>query len=234
MNIECEPGFLKKSFEFVEGKVNEGQKDCELMLDEISIEKQLQWDKKQSKYVGNTDHGTIKAEASDTIATNTLLFMVCGLQKPWHVPIAYFLTNNLNRKILKQLIYEAINLLTGKGAEVSAVIFDGASKNISMAEKLGCNIKKLETSFPHPSKTNEKVHVILDICHMLKLARNAFADIKIFCTPSAEKISWEFVLALYRTQQKDVLNLANKLKSKHDQWQLYLMVPQRILAWLKS
>ena len=88
---------------------------------------------------------------------------------------------------MKQLIYEAINLLTEKGAEVSAVIFDDASKNISVAEKLRCNIKKLETSFPHPSKTNEKVHVILDICHMLKLARNAFADIKIVCTPSGEK-----------------------------------------------
>ena len=223
VNIECEPGFLKKPFEFVEGKVNEGQKDCVLMLDEMSIKKQLQWDKKQSKFVGNTDYGTFKADANDTIATNALLFMVCGLQKPWYVPIAYFLTNNLNGDILKQLIYEAINLLTEKGAEVSAVIFDGASKNISMAEKLGCNIKRLETSFPHPSKPNQKVYVILDICHMLKLARNAFADIKVFCTPSGEKISWEYVLALHRTQQKDVLNLANKLKSKHVQWQNHKM-----------
>ena len=45
VNIECESGFLKKSFEFVAGKVNEGQKDCALMLDEMSIRKQLQWDK---------------------------------------------------------------------------------------------------------------------------------------------------------------------------------------------
>ena len=120
---------------------------------------------------------------------------------------------------MKQFIYEAINLLTEKGAEVSTVIFHGASKNISMAEKLGCNIKKLEVSFPHPSKPNEKVYVILDICHMRKLARNAFADIKILCTPSREKISWEYVLTLHRTQQKDVVNLGNKLKCKHAQWQ---------------
>ena len=46
VNIECEPGFLKKSCEFVEGQANEGQKDCVLMLDEISIRKQLQWNKK--------------------------------------------------------------------------------------------------------------------------------------------------------------------------------------------
>ena len=54
---------------------------------------------------------------------------------------------------------------------------------------------------------------------MLKLARNAFTDIKILSTPSGEEISWEYVLALHRTQQKDVLNFANKLKSKHAQWQ---------------
>ena len=53
---------------------------------------------------------------------------------------------------------------------------------------------------------------------MLKLARNAFANIKVLCTPSGEKISLEYVLALYRTQQKNVLNLANKLKSKHVEW----------------
>ena len=45
-----------------------------------------------------------------------------------------------------------------------AVIFDGASKNTSMAEKLGCNIKKLEIYFSHPSKTNEKVHAIQQSC----------------------------------------------------------------------
>ena len=94
------------------------------MLDEMSIKKQLQWDKKQSKFVGNVDYGTFKAESSDTIATNALLFMVCGLQKPWYVPIGCFSTNNLNGNNLKQLIYEAITLLTEKGAEFSAVNLD--------------------------------------------------------------------------------------------------------------
>ena len=66
VNIECEPGFLKKPFEFVEGKVKEGQKDCVLMLDEMSIKKQLQWDKKQSIFVGNTDYGAICKRGNGT------------------------------------------------------------------------------------------------------------------------------------------------------------------------
>ena len=62
--------------------------------------------------------------------------------------LQYFCPPSVNGDILKQLIYEAINLLTEKGAEVSTVIFCGTSKNISMAEKLGRNTRKLETSFP--------------------------------------------------------------------------------------
>ena len=52
-----------------------------------------------------------------------------------------------------------------------------------------------------------KIYVILDICHMLKLARNAFGDIKVSCLPNGNIISWEYVLALHRIQKKDVLHL---------------------------
>ncbi len=74
-------------------------------------------------------------------------------------------------------------------AQVHVVVFDGASKNFGMAEKLGCNIKNLDGSFSHPSQTGDKVYVIVDICHMVKLARNAFSDMKSFCTSLDKKIS---------------------------------------------
>ena len=99
-------------------------------------------------------------------------------------------------------------------AYVHAVIFDGASKNVVMAEKLGCNIKNLDGSFPHPCHHDRRVHVIFDICH-IKLARNTFSDLKIFCTTFNEKISWQQILLLYQTQQKDILHLGNELKSQH-------------------
>ena len=50
---------------------------------------------------------------------------------------------------------------------------------------------------------------------MIKLARNTFSDLKIFCTTFNEKISWQQVLRLYQTQQKDILHLGNELKSQH-------------------
>ena len=58
---------------------------------------------------------------------------------------------------------------------------------------------------------------------MIKLARNASGDLKIFKTPTGENISWAYVEALYEIQQKDILNIANKLKTKHIQWQKHKM-----------
>ena len=53
-------------------------------------------------------------------------------------------------------------------------------KNVVMAEKRGCNIKNFDGSFPHSCHFGKKVHAVFDVCHMIKLARNAFSDMKIF------------------------------------------------------
>ncbi len=38
-----------------------------------------------------------------------------------------------------------------------------------------------------------------------------------------ERISWEYILALHKAQQKDILHLGNKLKTKYVQWQNHKM-----------
>ena len=135
---------------------------------------------KNDKIVGNVDYGCFPGEEIDNIANNALVIMVSGLKKPWYVPLAYLLTDKVNANVLCQLITESIRILTEVGANVHAIVFDGAPKNISMAEKLGCNVNKLEYSFPHPRKIGTKIYVIFYVCHMIKLARNAFSDMKTF------------------------------------------------------
>ena len=67
--------------------------------------------------------------------------------------------------------------------EVWSVTADGTAVNISTFEILGCkfssNCESIKSSFKNP-KTNEDVFVILDPCHMTKLARNATADMGLF------------------------------------------------------
>ena len=142
----------------------------------MSIKKETKWDPKHQKFVGTVDYGNIKAEDPDNIATNVLVIMIGSLKKPLRILLGYFLTHKLNSDLLCQLIKESIKMLREVGAHVHAVIFDGASKNMGMAEKLGCNIENLDGFFPHPCHHDRRVHVIFDICHMIKLARNTFSD----------------------------------------------------------
>ena len=85
-----------------------GQKDCVVIIDEMAIKKETKWNPKSEKFIGNIDYGTIKGEEADNIAINPLVIMISGLKKPWHIPLAYFLTNKLNVDILSQLILGSI------------------------------------------------------------------------------------------------------------------------------
>ena len=137
-------------------------------------------DKKNKKFAGNTDYGSILAEEQDSIATNALVFMAVGLKEPWFHPIAYFLADRIISKMQAQLIKEAINLLTEAELDIQAVVFDGCAKNLTTAWCLGCNIGKFDGSFKHPSQPNKSIYVILDVCHVLKFARNSLGDMKAF------------------------------------------------------
>ena len=189
----------------------------------MSIRSDTQWDKKKSQFVGNVDYGEIKGEDAENITSNVLVIMVVGLKSPWQKPIAYFLTNKTNSQIQAQIIKKAIILLYNENIIVKSLTFDGPTKNVATARKLGCNIDNLEGSFPHPCRPDLKVYIVLDICHMLKLARNALGDMKYFVTPTGETISWAYIKALYDIQQQDILHIANKLKTKHAQWQKHKM-----------
>ena len=102
------------------------------------------------KFVGNGDYGYITGEKVATIATNGLVIMVSGLNKPLYTPLAYFLTNSVNAMGLCQSIKESITMLGDTGASVHAIVFDSAPKNVGMAKKLGCQIDNLDRSFPYP------------------------------------------------------------------------------------
>ena len=224
-DVACEPGFLMTTISSLAGKAAlDGESECGLIVDEMSIRSETLWDRKNSKFVGNVDYGKTEGEDPQNIAKNVLVIMAAGLKKPWQIPIGYFLTNKTTSEVQSELILEAIKLLFNKAEMiVKSVTFDGPTKNISTAKKLGCDIENLKGSFPHPCRPDLKVYVILDICHMIKLARNALGDLKMFKTPTGENISWAYVEALYEIQQQDILNIANKLKTKHIQWHKHKM-----------
>ena len=206
--------------------------------------------------------------------------MTVGLQNPCSYPITYFLVNHMDFKMQAQIIKESINLLTDAGLDVHAVTFDGCSKNLATARRLGCKIDSFDGSFQHPTRPGKTLYVMLDqwrkftfsgggggqrllnfrqhfqisdipppppphlhskrlflarrwgaasplprhtkvsatvlnICHMLKFARNALGYKQICYTSGGETISWYYINGLFNVQQSDILHLGNKLKNVH-------------------
>ena len=216
--IQCEPGFLTDVIEHLQNTLKDDEKDCILLVDEMAIKKEVIWDVKNKKFAGHTDYGPILAEEPDSIATNALVVMAVGLKRPWFHPVAYFLVDRITSKMQAQIINEAISLLTEASLEVHGVTFDGCAKNIATARCLGCKIDKFDGSFKHPTRPNKTLYVILDICHMLKLARNSLGDMKVFFDEDGNTICWHYITDLYNVQKNDVLHLGNKLKSVHIKW----------------
>ena len=80
------------------------------------------------------------------------------------------------------------------------------------------NVIGMNPSFPHPSDPSIRVHVLLDVCHMLKLLPNSFADGGIFKTPDSQTIKWQYIEELNNLQEREGLRLGNKLKNAHMDW----------------
>jgi hypothetical protein len=72
----------------------------------------------------------------------------------------------------------------------------------------------LQSFFDHP-ETNEKVHLILDPCHVLKLCRNTLGDWGLLLDNEGQQIKWSYFNALVSIQNKTGLHLATKIRSQH-------------------
>ena len=199
------------------------EQECSLIIDSMSLRKQTIYNSASGKYDGFVDYGPggLIGEQTDILATEALVFLLVSLHSNWKVPIAFFYVDKVQSSIQGQLVNTALQLTADHGIRVRCITFDGAAANISMANALGCSLGssgEMVTHFNHPS-LNIPVYIILDVCHMLKLARNALAELGTLTDASGKSIRWSYIQKLVELQQREGLHLANKLSNVHVQWQ---------------
>ena len=125
----------------------------------------------------------------------------------------------LSRAFLSSvLVKKSLKKAAEVGLKVWSLTADGTAVNIKTFEILGCSFcctyNDMKTTFTHPT-TGEEVYVILDPCHMLKLARNAMAHLGTFVDDEGHLVQWKYVEELQKLQAQEGLTLANKLSSNH-------------------
>ena len=184
----------------------------------MAIKKNIWWDGK--KYHGYVDLGNGVVDDTLPPAKDALVFMVVSLNESWKVPCGYFFVDGLSGVERANLVKVCIQRLHDVGVKVSALICDGPSCHFSMLSALGAILKasNMVPYFPHPQDKKEKMYVLLDVCHMLKLVRNTLAEGGILYDKDGGKIEWQYLVQLGMLQHTEGLRLDNKLKMAHIKW----------------
>lgn len=216
-SLNCDPGILTEVLEFLKTEVSSKKylKNCALIVDAMSIRKQIVWDHSEGKFMGNINYGGITDINQEIPASEALFFQVVSYTQNFKCPVAYFLINKTDSNLQTQLIISCLRSLFEIGIIVWSITSDGAQANIATYNKLGANVvgSQLIPYFTHPCDKSIRVYCILDICHMLKLARNALAEKKM--KSNTGTISWDHIKSLDKIQNSEKLKLANSLSSNH-------------------
>lgn len=102
--MNAEPGFIGEVFEYIK-KIPDGDKDCNLVFDAMSIPKKIIYDGQKDKFLY-------------TPATETLVFMLVTLNGKWKWPIGYFLQSKSTAAVQYILIKTAILMAKEVGVRV--------------------------------------------------------------------------------------------------------------------
>ena len=220
-SVSADPGFTVASFTALESHVSEKRKEgkdtiCSLMVDEMYIHQQTEFAREQIH--GYVDIGA--GEMENTVASQAFVIMVVAINESWKIPIAYFMISSLTGAERANIIRESLSHLHAIGVKVVSLTCDGPSQNFTMIQELGAkiNITNMSPHFLHPEDQTQKVHVLLDPCHMLKLIRNAFSTAEVLETENGKQIRWQYIEELHKLQEKEGLRLGNKLRMAHIHW----------------
>ena len=209
--VPAEPGFTKAAFLALQTAVCASNKIghqvlCSLMLDEMAIKKQVQWDGK--KFRGFVDLGNgIDNDDSLPLARDALVLMVVSINSNWKVPCGYFFIDGLSGVERSNSVRICLKKLFDVGVKVVSLTCDGPSYNFAMLSELGARLKpnNLLPWFPNPRNSCEKVYVLLDVCHMLKLLRNTLADLDTIVDGNNSRIRWQYLVELEKLQSREGL-----------------------------
>lgn len=208
-HIRVEPGLNRYMIMLLEARVknlNEIDRECVLLMDEITLKKGLRYCKMRDIVVGYTDDGV---ERTAVMATSALVFMVRGLFKHWKQAISFvFTASNLKSSSVKQYVVQIIEALQGIGLRVRAIVSDQGGTFSKMFREWG-----VTTSQPSVNILGGDVMVFPDPPHLLKSMRNMLCHYDV--THAEGTAKWNHISQFFEQDIVKVYRLAPRLKAKH-------------------
>lgn len=215
-SVDASPGITQPALDQITEKAAEYRERGEklylcLMSDDISIRKQVEWDAVTKTFDGFPTVTNTNSKKKLPTTKEALVFMAVG--HDFKIPVAYFFLNGLQAIDRAILTREVITAVDNTGAKIISLTGDGLSANIAVAKILGADFNANKPYFPNPRRPNEKIYMIFDPPHMIKLIRRYLANQQLYYKD--EKLNWELLKRLAEKQDKDNIELGNKLSRKH-------------------
>lgn len=158
---------------------------------------------------------TNKTETNtETLAKEALVYMVVG--PDFKIPVAYELCNGLDSVDRAALTLQVITAVKTAGSIIMSLTGDGLAGNKAAAEILGANFQADKPYFQSPTFPEQRIYVLFDPPHMIKLVRKHFSSNSIY--HHDELINWNLLEQLVAKQSTTNFNLFNKLTNLHINW----------------
>lgn len=222
-NLDAVPGINAHSLNALEAKAKTMKHPLVINLnfDEIHIYSNMSWDRASNKFIGLINYGTPKEDEEFNIAKQAIVYMAVGINAKFQQPMAYYFIQTLNGQERAQLLLEIIAEITKRGIIIADVSFDGYKANSLMCQYLGTKFELVngdyKSYFINPYN-NQKIQIIVDPSHAIKLVRNTLGNIKtIYEGPN--KIEWQYLVDLVDFSANRTFGLTHKLTKRHIQYE---------------
>ena len=161
-------------------------------------------------------------QASRDLATSALVIMVRGITTNLKFPLAAFATRGLDSSQLFTILWRVIELLEDRGLKVLFITCDGASQNRKFFEMHRMNDSdEPVNSTPNPyAEDGRQLYFISDVPHLLKTARNCFANSNShkksrMLWKGGYNILWTHIVDLFTYHIENKLYTKSKLTEAH-------------------
>lgn len=210
-NIQCQPGIHTSNLQIIKIKHNliePNDRLCFILLDEMSLKKNISFDQKNGSYIGYEDDGY---ERSIKPATLSLCIMAVGIFKKWKVPFGYILANNSApySKII-EMIKRGISALENEQFTVLGITTDQGPNLERAFRQMGCTYDN-----PEIIVGNNTYHVYKDPPHLLKNTRNYLYRQPVYVPEFSSPAEWSHLVALQHQDTSGSYKFVPKLSQKH-------------------
>lgn len=171
-----------------------------MCFDEIAIRKHIQYIHTRKCFSGMINYGR-RDDDEIPVANYSIFFLINLIESGQSLILGYFLIKTLNSIEKSRLIQTAIEKIDTTGACLMSIAFDGLVTNFSTFELLGASfdIQNLQPFIINPTN-NQKICIVLDPPHMLKLVRNCLGAKGHLRDGNNNDVAWEYFVNLVNTK----------------------------------